>query len=83
MDGQNLSGKVALVTGSTSGIGRGIALELAPYRIRVNAVAPGAVVSELTGIKTEEEQPAAGKGIPIQNGTAGRNRKSSLFSGLR
>lgn len=29
MDGQNLSGKVALVTGSTSGIGRGIALELA------------------------------------------------------
>ena len=47
------------------GLVKGIAWELAPYRIRVNAVAPGAVVSELTGIKTEEEQIAAGKGIPI------------------
>ena len=47
------------------GLVKGIAWELAPYRIRVNAVAPGAVVSELTGIKTEEEQTAAGKGIPI------------------
>ncbi len=47
------------------GLVKGIAWELAPYRIRVNAVAPGAVVSELTGIKTEEEQIAAGIGIPI------------------
>ncbi len=47
------------------GLVKGIAWELAPYRIRVNAVAPGAVVSELTGIKTEEEQIEAGKGIPI------------------
>lgn len=47
------------------GLVKGIAWELAPYRIRVNAVAPGAVVSELTGIKTKEEQIEAGKGIPI------------------
>ena len=38
------------ITGGERGIGRGIALDLAPYGIRINNVAPGAV-----RIRTKEE----------------------------
>lgn len=47
------------------GLVKGIAWELSKYHIRVNSVAPGAVVSELTGIRTEEEQKRIGEQFPI------------------
>lgn len=47
------------------GLVKGIAWELSKYHIRVNSVAPGAVVSELTGIRTEEEQKKIGEQFPI------------------
>jgi dehydrogenase/reductase SDR family protein 1 len=53
---QSLSGKVALVTGASRGVGRGIALEL---------IEAGATVY-ITGRSTEDMQYISGKGFAIQ-----------------
>jgi 3-oxoacyl-[acyl-carrier protein] reductase len=43
-----LQNRTAPVTGARRGVGKGIALELGPYSIRVNCVAPGAIIVERT-----------------------------------
>ena len=44
---------------------RDLAVELAPDRIRVNAVAPGPIATEMLGKLTEEELGKAGKHYPL------------------
>jgi dehydrogenase/reductase SDR family protein 1 len=53
---QSLSGKVALVTGASRGVGKGIALEL---------IEAGATVY-ITGRSTEDKEYISGKGLAIQ-----------------
>ena len=50
MDGavSDLDGRRILVTGAAVGIGQGIAVELAPHRVRVNSVAPTFVHTPMT-----------------------------------
>ena len=42
-----LSGRVAFITGGSSGIGKAAALEQAKDRIRVNVICPGAIESNI------------------------------------
>jgi glucose 1-dehydrogenase len=50
-----LENKVAVVTGSSLGIGRAIAVELAPEAITVNNIAPGAIETPIN--KNLDEHP--------------------------
>ena len=61
-----LDSKVALVTGASSGIGRAIALELAPHRINVVNVAPGAIATpiNMAALDDPERKSALERSIP-------------------
>ncbi len=45
---EGFSGKVAVVTGAGSGIGRALAVELARYGVRCNSIAPGWIATDMT-----------------------------------
>lgn len=75
MSEQNLSGKIALVTGASRGIGHAIALELAAHGATVIGTATsesGAehITQDLAGVR-----PDAGKGIVLDVSDADRSRQ--------
>jgi NAD(P)-dependent dehydrogenase (short-subunit alcohol dehydrogenase family) len=51
--------KVAIVTGGASGIGKNLAIELAPDKIRVNAIAPAVIETPVYDTFLSPEQVKA------------------------
>lgn len=52
----NLNGKVAIVTGTSRGLGKAMANEWAKYNINVNAIAPGYMATDNTKQIREDEK---------------------------
>ena len=57
---RKIAGQTAVVTGSSSGIGAGIARELGPKKIRVNSIAPGAIKTPINRAAWETAETEAG-----------------------
>jgi NAD(P)-dependent dehydrogenase (short-subunit alcohol dehydrogenase family) len=65
MSNKTFSGKVVLVTGGTSGIGKATALEFAKQNIRINAVAPGPITTEMWDRFSREAKEQVTATIPV------------------
>lgn len=75
------TGRVALVTGASSGIGRAIALKLAQHKMKVVAV--GRNIERLQALAEEAFISNGGKIIPVQCDVRDERSVQSVFSRIR
>ncbi len=80
---RNLDGKIALVTGSSQGIGRGIAIELASYGAYVIINYRDADNRELAEKVVAEIESAGGKAYPMECDVTDSAAVAKLFAAIK